>query len=124
MNLVILFTFDVTAAFVAAVEIDSRLNSVINVGSGVPSSIQTVASSLVKAFNADNPLEITSNFRLGDIRHNFADITKLSSLLKIKPAMSLEQGLIKFAQWVNAQPLPSDKLDKANEELISRRLMQ
>jgi dTDP-L-rhamnose 4-epimerase len=115
---------DVTRSFIAAIEASSPINSIINVGSGVASTILEVASNLVNYFNSNSLIEVTSNFRLGDIRHNYADITRLMSILDIKPLISLSQGLNKFARWAEQQPLPSDKLDVANEEMRSRRLMQ
>ena len=114
---------DVTRAFIAAVENCESISSVINVGSGVASSIYTVASKLVSVFESDNKIEITSNFRLGDIRHNFADINRLQSILKVSPSITLDVGLSKFVNWVKLQALPLDMLDTANEELRSRRLM-
>ena len=116
---------DVTKAFMSSVEISDSINSIINVGSGIPSSILLVAQNLVKAFSADNVIgKVTSNFRLGDIRHNYADISRLYSILNVVPSITLQQGLNRFAAWVQAQPLPIDQLEVANDELRSRKLMQ
>jgi dTDP-L-rhamnose 4-epimerase len=60
---------------------------------------------------------------VGDIRHNYADVTRLKDLLGICPKVSLKEGLKRFAEWVLAQPLPEDQLERANQELRARKLM-
>jgi dTDP-L-rhamnose 4-epimerase len=66
---------------------------------------------------------VTGEYRIGDIRHNFADIAKLESVLGLRPAISVEQGMRRFAEWVQTQPVPKDLLDRANAELKARKLM-
>jgi dTDP-L-rhamnose 4-epimerase len=114
---------DVARAFVAALETPRPVNSVINVGSGVASPVIDVARGLSRAFGAEPDVEVTGEYRLGDIRHNVADTSRLQALLGIRPAVSLEQGLCSFAKWVLTQPLPEDRLDEANDELKRRKLM-
>jgi len=115
---------DVVSAFVSAIEETFSIQSVINVGSGIKSSIFSVAQALVNAFGKSNQLVITENFRVGDIRHNYADINRLSSILHVTPRIDLQDGLSRFVDWAKAQPLADDKLDSANDELRSRRLLQ
>ncbi|UTA49541.1 NAD-dependent epimerase/dehydratase family protein [Simiduia sp. 21SJ11W-1] len=112
---------DVAKAFSAAVELDG--NDVINVGSGVKTSVLEVAQGLNQAFKGQSPLKVTKQFRLGDIRHNFADIQRLGECLHLKKLISLEEGLARFSQWVLTQPTPNDLLDAANKELRDRKLM-
>jgi len=66
---------------------------------------------------------ITGQFRTGDIRHNFADLSKTAKLLGFAPRVDLTEGLRRFAAWVNEEPLPEDRLDQANRELQERKLM-
>jgi dTDP-L-rhamnose 4-epimerase len=66
---------------------------------------------------------VTSEYRVGDIRHNCADIERLESLLRCKPKVELVDGLREFCDWVRTQPLPEDQLARANEELRARKLM-
>lgn len=114
---------DVTDAVLAAVASDASLNSVINVGSGEATSVRSIAEELSRAFNKEPNIAVTGQFRLGDIRHNYADIGRLKDRLGIVPRVSLSQGLQRFAKWVSEQPLPEDQLDKANQELRNRKLM-
>ncbi|MDR0276664.1 MAG: NAD-dependent epimerase/dehydratase family protein [Paucimonas sp.] len=114
---------DVTDALLAAVQIEQAPNTAINVGSGVATSVRTVAEELSRAFGKTPNVVVTGQFRIGDIRHNFADVSRLQRLLGITPNVSLAQGLQRFANWVSSQPLPEDQLEKANQELRERKLM-
>lgn len=112
---------DVTRAFEAALA--QPPNQVINVGSGQATSILEVATKLSHAFNVTPNLVITQQFRLGDIRHNCADISQLKAVLGITPHISLTEGLARFADWVQDQPLPEDQQGRATAELTSRKMM-
>jgi dTDP-L-rhamnose 4-epimerase len=114
---------DVAAGFVAALRHEKPPNTVINIGSGVASPVVEVARSLSRAFGIEPRIEITGQYRLGDIRHNSADITRLRTLLGLKPLVSLEEGLRRFAGWVQGEDLPEDRLGTANEELQRRNMM-
>lgn len=114
---------DVAAAFAKAVQTGISLNCVINVGSGMATSVMNVAKSLCRAFGAEERVRVTGQFRLGDIRHNMADVSRLRDRLGLLPTVELDQGLARFASWVGTQPLPEDRLDQANEELSKRKMM-
>lgn len=114
---------DVAAAFVAALARPRPVNTTINVGSGQMTSVMEVATRLAEAFEAPSKTRVTGEFRLGDIRHNFADVTRLRDLLGHQPQVDLQSGLNRFAAWVRTQPLPEDQLAKATEELKARKMM-
>lgn len=114
---------DVAAAFVAALDTPEPVNSIINVGSGVATSVLEVAASLSRAFGAEPDIKITGEYRLGDIRHNKADVTRLKKMLGLTPQVDLDTGLKRFADWVLTQPLPEDRLAQANAELKARNMM-
>ena len=73
--------------------------------------------------DCDVEVAATGRYRVGDIRHNFADISRFEAITGFKPRISLEEGLRRFCDWVSAQPLPDDLLDTANAELVARKLM-
>ena len=114
---------DVAAALSAAVCAERAPNTEVNVGSGVATPVNEIARSLCRAFNVPECTRITGQYRLGDIRHNMADVSRLSSVLGLAPIVSLEEGLARFAAWVQTQPLLDDGLDKANQELVRRGMM-
>jgi len=114
---------DVVRAIVACVEAPESPNTVINVGSGHATSVLDIASELSRALGAEPLVRVTAEYRVGDIRHNVADIRRLNELLHCAPQVSLVEGLRRFAAWVLTQPLPEDQLGRANAELKARKLM-
>lgn len=114
---------DVACAMRTCLVTERAINRVINVGSGVSSSVMDVARQLMKALGSDVPVRVTSEYRLGDIRHNVADTTLLQQLVPGGAKISLADGLERFAAWVRTQPLPEDNLDRANAELRRRKLL-
>ena len=82
-----------------------------------------MAHALSRAFGVEPRVEITGQFRVGDIRHNFADISRLRQLLGVTPHVSLAAGIQRLVQWVKAQPLHEDRSAAANEELQRRKMM-
>jgi dTDP-L-rhamnose 4-epimerase len=114
---------DIARAIRLSLESDRANGYIFNVGSGIPTSVFEVAHKLNKAFQGNSTIHVTGQYRLGDIRHGYADLGSIRERLSYTPEVSLEQGLAEFAQWVLSQPLPEDKLDQANRELEKRKLM-
>ena len=59
---------------------------------------------------------------LGDIRHNFADISKIKELLGYEPKYNFEQGMEKFVEWVNKQPVEQDNYEASILEMKAKGL--
>lgn len=114
---------DVAQSMFLALTKEHSANAVINVGSGVPTSVLKVASMLSEALGHPTNIRVTGEYRVGDIRHNVADVARMRNLLRYEPQVSLEQGLRRLCDWVLAQPLPEDRLERANAELKARKLM-
>lgn len=89
---------------------------VFNVGADEPINVLTVARLLRENYNSDIEINISGNYRLGDIRHNYADLTKIKKFLEYTPQFSFVQGIQKFCNWVNEQEVQQDKYqDSINE---------
>lgn len=114
---------DVVSAIERCLTIEQSPDTTINVGSGVATSVRAVAKGLSAALDRPLNIAITGDYRIGDIRHNWADISRLQTILGLQPRVGLSEGLKRFAAWVEEQPLPEDRLDHANEELKARNLM-
>ena len=108
---------DVVDATILGLEKEEANNQIFNVGTGTPTDVYTVAKQLIKNYRKEVPITISGNYRLGDIRHNFADITKISSMLNFVPKISFKQGLEKFTNWVNSQEIQEDYYQKSIEEM-------
>ncbi|MBT0573012.1 NAD-dependent epimerase/dehydratase family protein [Riemerella anatipestifer] len=111
------FIDDVVEATILAIEKEEANNQVFNVGTGVATDVMTVANELVKNYGIQVPIRISGNYRLGDIRHNYADLTKINTLLGFEPKVSFEEGLKKFTEWVNTQEVEEDRYEKSIEEM-------
>ena len=115
---------DIARACRLALESDAATGRAINVGSGVSVSIAEVAHAMAKALDVDDlPPEITGQFRVGDIRHCFADIALARELLGYAPRVTLEQGLAELVEWMQDQQAV-DRVDVAAAELASRGLQR
>lgn len=99
------------------------ISQVINIGSGVPTSVLVVAQTLSNCLGQSPRIRITSEFRVGDIRHNFADIRRMNSVLGYGPSVLLSDGIRRFCDWALTKPIAEDRLDVANSELRARKLM-
>jgi dTDP-L-rhamnose 4-epimerase len=119
---------DVAEAMALGLESDGGDGLTMNVGSGVQVSVDTIARNLQRQFTESNAPVVSGQYRLGDIRHNFADISTIGLALGFSPKVPLEEGMARFARWVRTQPVvqdgPEDGLERANRELIERGLMK
>ena len=116
---------DVVNATVLGIEFPDLISEVFNLGSGVATTVLDLASSLKQRFNSVSQINISGQYRLGDIRHNVADIGKIGSILGFKPSNSIEDGLEKFCEWVNTCSLDSEnQYEKSLDELRSKGLFK
>jgi dTDP-L-rhamnose 4-epimerase len=99
---------DVVAATVLALEAPKAAHQVFNVGTGVPNNVVEVVNALQKGYQQAVPATISGAFRLGDIRHNFADISHIQQQLGFQPQVLFEEGIARFTKWVSAQTLKQD----------------
>lgn len=114
---------DIAKAIYMSLESDRANGQTFNVGSGIQSSILEVAQKLISAFNKNSEIIVTGQYRLGDIRHCYADLKHIKDALGFTPQVLLDEGLNQFATWVLGQVLPEDLSEKANTELRDRKLM-
>jgi len=113
---------DVVNATILGLENDEANGQVYNVGTGEATDVLTVAQLLCKNYGIDINLNISGNYRLGDIRHNFADITKIRQQLGFEPVWNFEKGISAFTQWVNLQTIKEDKYEHSIQEMKKKGL--
>ncbi len=113
---------DVTDATILGLEKDSANGESFNIGTGTATDVMTVASTLVQKYGIEVPLAISGNYRLGDIRHNYADISKARHLLGFEPRWSFEAGIEQFTRWVDGQNVHKDYYDESIEEMKKKGL--
>src|SRR5208337_5007797 len=114
---------DVARAVALALSSDAADGATLNVGSGRATTVEEVALRLGEHFGSKVPPVVSGQYRLGDIRHGFADLTAIGESLGFAAEVPLEVGLVRFAAWVKTQPVEPDRLARATQELVERGLM-
>jgi dTDP-L-rhamnose 4-epimerase len=110
-----IYVSDVAKANLLALE-KGEGYKVYNVGYGQPTSISDIAETLIKLFSSEVRPEITNQFRFGDTRHDYGDISLIKKELGFTPEVGLEQGMKKLVEW-GQQAEAEDKFDSALKEL-------
>jgi dTDP-L-rhamnose 4-epimerase len=97
---------DIVQANMLALEADAAAiaGQAFNVGTGTPTNLIELLELLEKALDTSGiEPSIPGRFRTGDIRHCYADISRISQALDYKPAVELETGLAELAEWMRTQ---------------------
>jgi dTDP-L-rhamnose 4-epimerase len=114
--------YDAARACVLAAEPQAAHGHAINVGSGASFTVREISERLGRLLHRqDIEPGITGRYRVGDVRHCFADIAVARSLLGYEPQVALEQGLTELAAWLEGQHA-EDRVDQASHELAVRGL--
>lgn len=108
---------DAVNAIVSSLDADLPGYHVVNIGSGVPTSVLAITEALAQLLQSKSKIRITGDYRAGDIRHCYADITRAKSLLGFSPKVSLGEGLAAFCKWVLTQEAQPDHSERAQHEL-------
>lgn len=113
---------DVARACRAALEAPAASQAVFNIGSGRALTVAEVATRMAAVLNATHiEPEITGSYRVGDVRHCFADIGLAGEALGFAPEVTFDAGLAELAEWLQDQPAV-DHVGRAREELLTRGL--
>jgi dTDP-L-rhamnose 4-epimerase len=114
---------DVVQANMLAMEKSEADYNVFNVGSGRSVTILDVARVLGSKIAAGSEMqpEIIGRFREGDIRHCYADISRIRKCLGYAPRVRFENGIEDLTKWVKQQ-VAEDRFEQARQELEQRGL--
>jgi len=118
------FINDVVDATVLALEKKEANHQIFNVGSGVATTVNQVANSLKECYNSNVNISISGKYRLGDIRHNYADLSKIKEALGFSPKFDFNSGISEFVKWVKTQEIKEDKYESSIEELKEKGLIK
>lgn len=119
---------DIVQANLLAMDHPAADYQALNVGTGRRLSILDVAQALIGHFRSINPnstflnlnSDITHQFRAGDIRHCYGDISRLKAL-GYQPTVRFEDGMAELVEWVRAQTA-ADSYEQARQELAQKGL--
>jgi dTDP-L-rhamnose 4-epimerase len=113
---------DVVRACALALERDAAGGHAINVGSGESISVREIARRLALVTGREDVEQVvTGRYRVGDIRHCFADIGLAREVLGYEAQIALDDGMVELAEWLEGQTA-DDRVDSAHGELAARGL--
>lgn len=113
---------DITDSIILGIENDNANFQSFNVGSGEKIDVLTVANTLKEKYGSNVNINVSGNYRLGDIRHNLGDLTKIRTLLGYEPKVKFTEGISNFVDWVEKQNVESDNYEASIEEMKKKGL--
>lgn len=113
---------DVAQACRLALEVPEAAGHVFNVGSGTQTTVNEVAERMAAVLGKEEvEPEITEQYRTGDVRHCFADISFARRILGYQSRVSFEEGLAELSEWLRGQ-IAVSRSQQARAELNLRGL--
>jgi dTDP-L-rhamnose 4-epimerase len=94
---------DVAHANILALKSEGANGKVYNVGTGAPVTVLDIIKLIADQMGASEIPEIVHRYRVGDIRHCFADISCIGQDLGYQPRVKLEQGIADLIPWIRSQ---------------------
>lgn len=113
---------DIVRACVLAVEKKEADHGVFNVGTGRPISILELAERLIALTGAKLKPKVLGTFRRGDVRHCYADLSRIREKLGFEPQVALDDGLRELIGW-GGTVRAVDRFERAHAELAKRGLV-
>lgn len=115
---------DVVKATMLGMDSETTDYQVFNVGLGQNISVMEVAETLIKHYGKQIDIQVSGQYRIGDIRHNYADLTKVKSALGFSPEVSFDEGIKRFTSWVLSQEIGEDKYEASLKEMKEKGLFK
>lgn len=115
---------DVVDATIRGIEVPEANGHVFNVGTGEPTDVLAVANTLMEKYHKKVNLYVSGNFRIGDIRHNYADISAAREILGFEPKWNFSDGITRFTSWVDSQKVCEDKYEQSLKEMKDKNLFK
>jgi dTDP-L-rhamnose 4-epimerase len=112
---------DIARACSLALESPAATGEAINVGTGQPTSVREVAETLARGLELEIEPEVVGQYRMGDIRHCYADPRKAQDLLGFRTEIGFEEGTRDLLRWLEGQEA-TDLVDTAHAALTTRGL--
>lgn len=108
---------DIADGVIACLDNEKSNGATMNLGSGINTSVIEIAEILKKHYGSKSEIRISGDFRIGDIAHNKADISKAKEILGFAPKIGLEEGLATFCKWVVGQDTDNSKYEQSLAEM-------
>ena len=118
------FIDDAVDATILCMQSANADGEIFNIGTGKNITVIEVAESLIRLLDSQGKTSTVGKYRLGDIRHNYADITKIHKILGYSPKYSFQDGLAEFVKWVQNQKIVEDNYEESIKELKDKGLIR
>ena len=113
---------DIVQALLLAAEEEAAAGKAFNVGSGRAVSVREVADTLGGVLGTRVEPQVVGKYRVGDIRHCFADVSLAREVLGYEPRVTFEEGMRELVGWLQEQERPEDGVERHAAELAARGL--
>ena len=118
------FIDDAVDATILCMQSANADGEIFNIGTGKNITVIEVAESLIRLLDSQGKTSTVGKYRLGDVRHNYADITKIHKILGYSPKYSFQDGLAEFVKWVQNQKIVEDNYEESIKELKDKGLIR
>lgn len=108
---------DAVRATILGLEVPRPSYHSINIGTGRAIDVTEVARKLRNNYKSNIEIIVSGNYRLGDIRHNYADLTLAREVLGYEPKVNFDEGIGNFCAWVGRQHIPEDRYSQSIEQM-------
>jgi dTDP-L-rhamnose 4-epimerase len=115
---------DIVQANLKALDYQGENFVALNVGSGEKLTILDMAKAICQQMGAEENLEFTGQYRLGDIRACYADLTQTRMVLGFEPELSFKDGVADLVNWVQHQSTTPNHYQESVTELERNGLMR
>lgn len=113
---------DIVGALLLAMEEPAAVGQALNVGSGGAVTVRQIAQTLAEVMDVDVEPVVTGKYRVGDIRHCTADISRAREVLGYEPSVTLEDGMRELLDWLERESAPEERVEEHAAELAARGL--
>lgn len=113
---------DIVQALLLAAEEEAAVGKALNVGSGRAVTVREVADTLARVLGSEVEPQVVGKYRVGDIRHCYADVSLTREVLGYEPKVTFEAGMEELVGWLREQERPDDRVETHVAELAARGL--
>jgi len=111
---------DIAAANILVMNSPKADYQYFNVGSGKPTSVLEIAGTLSRLYGKEPKVTIKNEYRIGDIRHCFADISKIRKI-GFRPSVNFDDGMREMVEW-GKRASSIDRVNEADKLLTKMKL--
>ncbi|HEX7976718.1 MAG TPA: GDP-mannose 4,6-dehydratase, partial [Anaerolineales bacterium] len=116
------FVEDVARANILVAESEEANYQAIHVGTGIATRVVDFVAMLARVYGREVQPELRGDFRPGDVRHLVTDASRLRAL-GWAPQVPVEEGLRRYAAWIQGFATVEDYFSEAEQLLKSTRVI-